>query len=412
MKMPSFREAKRIYGSNLTIGQQLKQMSDMAMEETWDNNIQSKVCYIYDYYHDDQPDKKDHMTYERTTKTRIDAKFIVKSYQSIDKDQVDYYIQFKPSQPVEFTKNDQLYYYEQDFRRKYGAEFPTGLYCDIPDEKGVYRKWMIILSEPANQFTKYLVLPINYNFMWIERNGKERIKRRMWAVLRSQNSYNSGLWTDLRFTTQENQDKVLLPLNSITDKIWYTDDQSKTMRVLVSAFTDHPIAWKISKVENSQPLGIQRLTLYQTFFEQNHDYIEKDSDGYIIGMWADYFSDGVTPTDPSTPTLLPSIYSKISSSTDSIKVGGSYKTLTLNIFKGSDDDITKEYSDATFTWSCSIDDEDWTDKVTWRPAAYNRMKVKFPDDRSQLTKLITFKCTVIKGDISFDSEPLQLQLIV
>lgn len=412
MKMPSFREAKRIYGSNLTIGQQLKQMSDMAMEETWDNNIQSKVCYIYDYYHDDQPDKKDHMTYERTTKTRIDAKFIVKSYQSIDKDQVDYYIQFKPSQPVEFTKNDQLYYYEQDFRRKYGAEFPTGLYCDIPDEKGVYRKWMIILSEPANQFTKYLVLPINYNFMWIERNGKERIKRRMWAVLRSQNSYNSGLWTDLRFTTQENQDKVLLPLNSITDKIWYTDDQSKTMRVLVSAFTDHPIAWKISKVENSQPLGIQRLTLYQTFFEQNHDYIEKDSDGYIIGMWADYFSDGVTPTDPSTPTLLPSVYSKISASTDSLKVGGSYKTLTLNIFKDSDDDITKEYSDATFTWSCSIGDEDWTDKVTWRPAAYNQMKVKFPDDRSQLTKLITFKCTVIKGDISFDSEPLQLQLIV
>lgn len=412
MKMPSFREAKRIYGSNLTIGQQLKQMSDMAMEETWGNNIQSKVCYIYDYYHDDQPDKKDHMTYERTTKTRIDAKFIVKSYQSIDKDQVDYYIQFKPSQPVEFTKNDQLYYYEQDFRRKYGAEFPTGLYCDIPDEKGVYRKWMIILSEPANQFTKYLVLPINYNFMWIERNGKERIKRRMWAVLRSQNSYNSGLWTDLRFTTQENQDKVLLPLNSITDKIWYTDDQSKTMRVLVSAFTDHPIAWKISKVENSQPLGIQRLTLYQTFFEQNHDYIEKDSDGYIIGMWADYFSDGVTPTDPSTPTFLPSVYSKISASTDSLKVGGSYKTLTLNIFKDSDDDITKEYSDATFTWSCSIGDEDWTDKVTWRPAAYNQMKVKFPDDRSQLTKLITFKCTVIKGDISFDSEPLQLQLIV
>lgn len=412
MKMPSFREAKRIYGSNLAIGQQLKQMSDMAMEETWDNNIQSKVCYIYDYYHDDQPDKKDHMTYERTTKTRIDAKFIVKSYQSIDKDQVDYYIQFKPSQPVEFTKNDQLYYYEQDFRRKYGAEFPTGLYCDIPDEKGVYRKWMIILSEPANQFTKYLVLPINYNFMWIERNGKERIKRRMWAVLRSQNSYNSGLWTDLRFTTQENQDKVLLPLNSITDKIWYTDDQSKTMRVLVSAFTDHPIAWKISKVENSQPLGIQRLTLYQTFFEQNHDYIEKDSDGYIIGMWADYFSDGVTPTDPSTPTFLPSVYSKISASTDSLKVGGSYKTLTLNIFKDSDDDITKEYSDATFTWSCSIGDEDWTDKVTWRPAAYNQMKVKFPDDRSQLTKLITFKCTVIKGDISFDSEPLQLQLIV
>ena len=42
----------------LTLGEQLKQDSDNLMELTWDNDVASKVCYIYDYYHDDQPDKK------------------------------------------------------------------------------------------------------------------------------------------------------------------------------------------------------------------------------------------------------------------------------------------------------------------------------------------------------------------
>ena len=101
-----------------TLGQVYKEMSDWAMEETWDNNIQSKVCYIYDYFHDDQPDKNVGMTYENTTKTKIDAKFIVKTYQSIDKDQVEYYIQLRPSQKVWFEEGDELYYFETDYRRK------------------------------------------------------------------------------------------------------------------------------------------------------------------------------------------------------------------------------------------------------------------------------------------------------
>jgi len=171
-----------------TLGEKLKSDSDKVMELTWDNDVQSKKAYIYDYWHDDHPDIKDHMTYENTVKTCIDIKFIVKSYQSVDKDQVDYYIMFKPSQKIEFTEDDKLFYYENDFHKKYLAEFPIGLYIDIPDDRGIYRKWLIVLSEPANQFPKYLVLPINYRFMWIENTGKERVKRKMWSVLKSQNS--------------------------------------------------------------------------------------------------------------------------------------------------------------------------------------------------------------------------------
>ena len=191
--MLSFDNARRIASINhngaKTVGKMHKEESDLMMELTWDNDVQSRVCYIYDYFHDNQKDIKSHMTYENTTKTKIDAKFIAKTSQSVDKDQVEYYVQFKPSQKTEFTVGDELYYFERDYRDRYGNNDFIGMYIDIPDDNDVYRKWIIVKKEIANQFVKYLVLPINYELMWIEISGKERIKRRMWCVLRSQNSY-------------------------------------------------------------------------------------------------------------------------------------------------------------------------------------------------------------------------------
>lgn len=414
--MPSLQAARRVANAKnngaKTIGQIYKEQSDWAMEQTWDNDIQSKICYIYDFYHDDQPRLAEGMTYENTTKTRIDAKFIVKSYQSMDKDQVEYYIQFKPTQKTHFSEGDELYYFETDYRKKYHNDNFIGLFIDIPNDENIYEKWMILRTEPANQFPKYLILKCNYELMWIENNGTEKIKRRMWSVLKIQSSYNSGLWTDLRFTSQENQDKVWLPLNPITEKIWYTNESSKNMRVLVSSFTDNAIAWQISKVENAQPLGVQKLTLYQDFFDQHRDYIEKDSDGNIIGMWASYFDSEIAPTDPDTPTTPPSsITAKISASTSTIKVGGSYKNLTVNLFNDSNEDITTEYADATFTWNCSIDDGDWTDKVIWRAGTeYNQKKVKFPNNTSVIGKILSVKCEIVKDNLPIESEILPLEL--
>ena len=130
--MPSLQTARRVANaknnSAKTIGQIYKEQSDFLMEETFWNDPQSKVCYIYDYFHDDKPYKNVGMTYENTTKTKIDVKFIVKTYQSIDKDQVEYYIQLRPSQKVWFEESDELYYFETDYRQKYGIQdFPIGL---------------------------------------------------------------------------------------------------------------------------------------------------------------------------------------------------------------------------------------------------------------------------------------------
>lgn len=418
--MPSLQTARRIANAKTndakTLGQIYKEESDFLMEETWDNSVTSKTCYIYDYFHDDfftdehgiTRSLAEGMTYENTNKTKIDAKFIIKSYQSMDKDQVEYYLMFRPSQPVRFNEGDDLYYYETDFRKRYSATFPIGLWVDLPDDRGVYHKWLICRNEPANQFPKYLILPANYELMWVEKNNEKRIKRRMWCVLRQQMSYTSGVYVDRVFGHTDNQNKLILPMNSITEKFWYTDDDSKNMRVIVSALMENPTVWKITKCESASPLGLQKLTLYTNFFNEHTDYVNLETGE----MYANYFDSEITPIDPSTPTTPPSsITAKISASTSTIKVGGSYKNLTVNLFNDSNEDITTEYTDATFTWTCSVDDEDWTDKVTWRVGTeYNQKKVKFPNNTSVIGKILSVKCEIVKDNLPIESEILPLEL--
>ena len=414
--MPSLETARRVASAKnngaKTIGQIYKEQSDFAMEQLWWNDLQSKVAYIYDWKHDDQPEIKDHMTYENTTKTRIDIKFSMKSHSSLDQDQPEFYCQFKPSQKLEFEKGDELYYYETEYRQKYGSEFPVGMMLDIPDDRGIYRKWLICERELANQFPKYLILPIDYQFMWLEKDGDKIYRRKMWGVNRSQKSYTIGTYTDRVYTRPDNQQKALLPLNPITESIWYTDNDDESMRMVISAKTKHPVVWKVTKYETAQPLGILTLTLYQNYWNEHTDYIEKDENGNIIGMWADYFKSSITPTDPSTPTPTPSsITAKISASTSTIKVGGSYKSLTVNLYNDSNEDITTEYSDATISWSCSIDNEDWTDKVTWRDGTeFNQKKLKFPNDTSVIGKIMNVECVVTKDDTTIESETISLEI--
>lgn len=187
--MLTFKDMQK-YVSPKTIGEYMKVQSDDMMEWTWDNNIQAKKMYIYDYYHDDSPEKNYGFTYEHTTKTPVEAKFIIAEYGSLSKDQPSAKIMFKPSMKTwGLDENDELYYLQKraDF---YGIDnIFVGAYIDIPDEKGVYRKWMICLQDiQGNQFPKYFVLPCGYNLNWIRRDGNKRVKQKMWCVLRSQSS--------------------------------------------------------------------------------------------------------------------------------------------------------------------------------------------------------------------------------
>lgn len=190
--MPSLEIARRVnqikWNNARTVGQTIKEQSDFAMESTWDNDPQSRTCYIYDYKHDDKPLLNKGMTYENTTKYQIDAKFIITKYSSISSDQVEYHLMFRPSQKYEFEDDDELYYYETDYANKYRCEWAIGQYVDIPDDKGVYRRWLVVAKEIANQFVKFSILPCDYKLCWIENRENKRIKRQMWGCLRDQKS--------------------------------------------------------------------------------------------------------------------------------------------------------------------------------------------------------------------------------
>ena len=75
-----------------------------------------------------------------------------------------------------------------------------------------------------------------------------------------------------------------MPLNKYTEKFWYNDDLNRTMRLVVSAPTEHPTVWKVTKIENTKPMGIQKLTLYQNFWDDHKDYIEKDKVMLLVCM--------------------------------------------------------------------------------------------------------------------------------
>lgn len=371
--MPSFELYQKMLGG-VTNGQARKRDSDMVMNATFWEDIGSRVAYIYDYYHDDEPLQYYPVHPENSkTKTPIDIKYLVNSYNSENKDQVGYHIQFRPGQ-----KNP-LDYYTDVFEKKYQAEFPIGLYIDIPDEQGVYRKWLI--TEGANwlnpQFPSWYVLPIDHVFQWVY----NRTKYQMCGVGRSQNSYNQGTWVDQKIETVENQRKCILPMNDISATIFY--DQ----RIVLSAPIEQPVVWRCTKIEQMSPKGISRLTFAQTLWNDHTDYIEKDEDGMVIGMWASYYD--VNENDPVDPEPKPdmSIYSEVAYSGNSVKITikGNFKKFTVT-FYNSDGEIALRPG----TWFYEINGVDVTDMLEIKTSdddtslSPNQIKVKFIGDDSHI----------------------------
>lgn len=396
---------KRLQQRGNTIGQVHKYNSDLIMEQTWDRDIQSKICYIYDYHHDDQWWKNTGITHEHTTKTRIDAKFVIVKYQSTDSDIVDYHLQFRPSQKVQFDQSDELYYYETDYRQKYGAPFPIGMFVDIPNEKGVYEKWIICAEETTLQFKSYIILPCNYLLHWVEVKGDQKNKRKMWCATRSQSSYNSGLWQSDMIQTIEQQFKAIIPMNNITENLFYVNGNNQNTRFIISAPTPHPLTWQLSKVEHMVVgnFGLMRLTFAQDQWNTVTDYVCNDElfpDGTkdIFAMYANYYAGSTTidAVDEVVEHIKPIVTCKLSCATNTIKVNGGYKTITVNFYDSNENDVTDQYTSyiTENSWKFLIDKIDISSELvsTITQTQPNKIKVKFTGNRDYLTKKLTIEC--------------------
>lgn len=187
--MPSFETFKMTNGGN-TIGQNHKAESDMVMEATWERDLTQRVAYFYDCYHDEHPTQLNDLTPTKDrNKIPISIKYLKHTSQTLAKDAVSYHLQLRPSQ-----REDVIPYYKESFEDRFGATFPMGLYCDIPDNKGRYNRWLVVAKADYDdaQFSTFELLRCDYVFQWIFGG----VKMQMPGVLRSQNSYNSGVWTD------------------------------------------------------------------------------------------------------------------------------------------------------------------------------------------------------------------------
>lgn len=279
--MPSFSDySRQILRGGSTTGQHHTYDSQGIVKATWYDDPTSSVAYFYDFYHDDEPDKNTNLHPENSkTKIPVDIKFVIKKYQSLDKDQVDVHIVFKPSYQCNIP------YYKERFIDPTSATFPVGLYCDIKDiDTGIWNRWLVVsTADIYTDFPTWAILPCGYKFQWIY-DGK---KCEMWGVERSQSSYNSGVWRDFKVESPENQTKALLPYNDISKYLYYNQ------RLLISADLPTPIAWKITKVESLSHKGNILFTFAQVLFDEHNDYIERDKDtDKLIGMWADYYKEG------------------------------------------------------------------------------------------------------------------------
>ena len=79
--MPSFEDMKKRY-SPTVIGEQLKEMSNMVMDETFSNSTSYRVGKIYDC--------------NMLEIQEMEFRFIKTKTYTIDKDAVEYWVQFRP----------------------------------------------------------------------------------------------------------------------------------------------------------------------------------------------------------------------------------------------------------------------------------------------------------------------------
>ena len=133
-----------------------------------------------------------------------------------------------------------------------------------------------------------------------------------------------------------------------------------------------------------------------------------------VDITARYSTASVTTTMTIANSSTPSVdYTmEITASSYSIRVGGSYKSLTVKYYNSEGTEITSDViankTREDYVWSAWCDGVDLTNNtslITWlNGSAVNQNKIKFLNDRSYIGKTLTVKCVTDGITISVDLE--------
>lgn len=276
--MPSFERMKQYHANNAgAIGNQTRQIADFVINDTFTNDAAYKRVRVL------------------TSDGWIwcDAKYQKHTTPSILKDEVDYYLQFRPK-----------------------THFKLGTYVIVPDDTSPKTNtddledpfdqdyadrtqwWLIVGRTDANQFVRYSILKCNYDFKWVY-NGEVC---HCYGCVRNANSYTSGEYQNDMTLTLDNINSAWLPDTLFTygknyESLGLDDIQSIDlgMRFMISDNTIHPKTYEVSKVTELVPAGIIKLTMKQKPFDAKRDNIPLQICDY-------YDENGDSLVNPPTPT--------------------------------------------------------------------------------------------------------------
>ena len=285
----------------------LRMQSNMVIEQTWDRDPNYRQVYVA---------KANSGLPEITSEHKlIDVKFNVKTYANITSDEPSYWMQFR-----------------------HGAEqqcpdIGIGSYVYMENEDGEWNWWLLVHLDDRPMFRQYQVLETNYIFKWIT-DGKIY---NCLGVQRIQQSYNSGSWDGDRFTFVDNVTSAIMPSNSDSLTIGYNK------RFIISDERRYPpIVYQVSKIEDTQPIGLTTFKFTQETFDPTHDNAEL--------MICNYYDSQIEPEVPNIEDKLKGMAAITYNGTKpTVKVGGSYKI------------FTPAFSDETVTvskWTISDDNGD------------------------------------------------------
>lgn len=169
-------------------------------------------------------------------------------------------------------------------------------------------------------------------------------------------------------------------MNRDVEKVFYN------LRILVdNKVLTEARAWKISKVNRIISNGVGIFTLAQDKFNPNADY--RDDEGF---WWANYFdpSTGQSTTENEI-TPIDNIYGVINCvGSQSIKVHGSYKKLSISYFNGE-----KPIDPMQGTWHFLVNDLDASSLIQVKTDGLqpNEIKIKFLGESIYIGKEIDIR---------------------
>ena len=292
------------------LGEARKNRADMLMNATFKGDIGYRRVYILD-------------PVEGWKYT--DAKFSRHSLPSTSKDGVDSYLQFRPKE-----------------------HYPIGCYVFIPDDTsyeldiniedplydGADNLWLIVERTDDRQFVQYLVLKCNWKLKWITGLGDKKIVHDCWCCVRDAKSYTSGIWRDFRVVSLDNITSAWLPdtYNVYGDLEQFNLSDTRTiahqLRVMITHNVINPKCWMVSKVDDTTPAGLVKVTFKQDEYNPTRDNPTLLLCDYYTPS-GDIIVDGEIP-EPLTSTITYMVVNadgELEESTDSVpalQIGQTY----------------------------------------------------------------------------------------